>query len=69
MSSNFGISVQISGQKYEICIAVNKTFIDFSEIYPKLQEVVKIGANEDIDFKSHDFEVCVQNMSPMLLIC
>ena len=60
MCSEFEFSVEIRDQKYEISLQESESNVQFGDIYPKIQEIVKIGLNEDIGSDSHQFEVCLQ---------
>ena len=56
----FEIRVKINDQKSDICLTESKPSVEFSEIFPKLKEVVHFGANEEVGPLTHDFEVCLK---------
>ena len=62
MSSKFECFVAIYDQKYEIVLNENDlSLITFKDILPKIQEIIRIALNEDIDFNTHEFTVCLQS--------
>ena len=57
MNSVFECFITICDQRYDIIITDKGFHMKFSDIYPKVREIVKIGLNEDISFITHKFEV------------
>ena len=61
MSPKLECIVEIHSIPYELNLDENGlNFVSFEVIYLKTQEILRTALKEDIDFNTHEFEVCFQ---------
>ena len=59
MTFSFECYIQIGDQTLNLSTNDFCLYADFRFVYPRIKEMVKIWTNEEIDIKTHDFEVCL----------